>query len=309
LPVPLRKRLRRAVRSAVLRGLIRACALLPLRIGLAVSTLGGRAAWFLAARTRRRILEHLAIAFPSLSPAERAGIGQRSLVHLAWLAAEMVAVRSYAARLEEYVSFLPGAEARLKGIMAEGRGLIMVSGHIGHWELLARRVVRAGVPSATIAKAASDPKLGALIARFREEGQFEVLLRDDPSTGRAIIRCIRQGKLLGLLIDQDTEVQGVFVPFFGRAAWTPRAAGDLALRLGAPVAVIWSRRRGPLPGDGHELSVVQVPYDAEAADREAESVRVIAACTAILESAIRDRPEEWVWMHERWRRRPEDQAE
>jgi KDO2-lipid IV(A) lauroyltransferase len=252
------------------------------------------------------MLAHLAIAFPELTPAQRVAIGRRSLVHLSWLAAEMVTVRSYAARLEEYVSFVDGAEQRLKEIMAQGRGLIMVSGHIGNWELLARRVVRAGVPCATIAKASNDPKLGALIARFRSEGDFEVLLRDDPGTGRAIIRCIRQGKLLGLLIDQDTQVQGVFVPFFGREAWTPRAAGDLALRLKAPVAVIWSRRRGPRPGDGHELSVVHVPYDAEAPDRDAESVRVTTACTAILERAIRERPNEWVWMHERWRRRPEE---
>ncbi len=277
-------------------------------MGLALTSAAGRVGWFLAPPLRRRMLAHLTIAFPELTPAQRAAIGRRSLVHLSWLAAEMVTVRSYAARLEEYVSFVDGAEERLKEIMAQGRGLIMVSGHIGNWELLARRVVRAGVPCATIAKASNDPKLGALIARFRSEGDFEVLLRDDPGTGRAIIRCIRQGKLLGLLIDQDTRVQGVFVPFFGREAWTPRAAGDLALRLKAPVAVIWSRRRGPRPGDGHELSVVQVPYDAEAPDRDAESVRVTTACTAILERAIRERPSEWVWMHERWRRRPEEGA-
>lgn len=307
LSAPLPKRLRRAARSLLLRGVIRVCALLPLRAGLALGSLVGTAAWFLAPRLRRRVLDHLAIAFPALTPAERAGIGRRCLVHLAWVAAEMITVASYGGRLEEYVSFAAGAEERLQRLMAQGRGLVMVSGHIGHWELLARLVVRAGVPSATIARASSDPKLAALIARFRSGGDFEVLLREDRSTGRAIIRCIRQGKLLGLLIDQDTRVQGVFVPFFGRAAWTPRAAGDLALRFKAPVAVIWSHRRGPRPGDGHELSVVEVPYDAEAPDREAESVRITAACTALLEQAIREHPEEWVWMHARWRRRPGDQ--
>jgi KDO2-lipid IV(A) lauroyltransferase len=131
-----------------------------------------------------------------------------------------------------------------------------------------------------------------------------VLLRDDPGTARAIIRTLREGRLLGLLIDQDTAVQGVFVPFFGRPAFTPRAAGDLALRFQVPVAVIWSRRRGPAPGDGHELSVEMVPYDPSSGDREAESVRITGACTALLEGAIRERPEEWVWMHERWKTRP-----
>jgi KDO2-lipid IV(A) lauroyltransferase len=119
-----------------------------------------------------------------------------------------------------------------------------------------------------------------------------------------MIRAFREGKIFGLLIDQDTKVQGVFVPFFGRAAFTPRAAGDLALRFRPQVVVGTCRRRGPGLGAGHEIEVREVPYDPDPADREAESVRITAACTAILEEAIRARPEEWVWMHRRWKTRP-----
>lgn len=304
LSVPLLTRARRALRGAALRALVALLAHMPLRPALTLGELMSRAGWRLAGATRRRMLAHLAVAFPGLAPAELEALGQRSLRHLGWLVAEMLAVRSYDAALERYVTFAPGAEARLREAMAGGRGLVMVSGHVGHWELLARRLVRGGVPCATVARSGTSPILHALLSRFRAEGRFDVLLRDDPGTARAIIRCLRQGKLLGLLIDQDTAVQGVFVPFFGRPAWTPRAAGDLALRFRAPVAVIWSRRRGPLAGDGHELSIELVPYDAEAPDREAESVRITARCTALLEAAIRARPEEWVWMHERWRTRP-----
>jgi KDO2-lipid IV(A) lauroyltransferase len=271
---------------------------------MAIATWAGRIGWRVAGKTRRLVLAHLTLAFPEMAPAEREAIGRACLVHLAWLAAEMVTLRSYAARLDEYVSFVPGAEEQLHAAMAEGRGLIMVSGHIGHWELLAQRLVRAGIPFTAIAKAGADPKLDALLGRFRADASIEVLLRESPATGRGMIRCLKQGKLLGLLIDQDTRVQGVFVPFFGRPAWTPRAPGDLATRFKAPVVVVWSRRRGPLPGDGHELSVERVRYDAAAADREAVSLGITAACTAILERAIRDRPAEWVWMHERWKRRP-----
>jgi len=283
---------------------VAALANLPLRAALALATFVSAVAWRVAGGTRRRMLAQLAIAYPELSEAERTARGRGALKHLTWLAAEMLAVRSYDAALEDYVTFAPGAEARLREAMAGGRGLIMVSGHIGHWELLARRLVRAGVPCASVARSGTSPVLHALLHRFRTDSKFEILLRDDPGTARAIIRCLRAGKLLGLLIDQDTDVQGVFVPFFGRLAWTPRAAGDLALRFKAPVAVIWSRRRGPRAGDGHELSIELVPYDADAPDREAESVRITAAATALLEAAIRARPEEWVWMHERWRTRP-----
>ena len=277
---------------------------LPLRPSLALASFCAWVGWRLAGTTRRRMLAHLAIAFPQLGPDELEGLGQRSLRHLGWLAAEMLAVRSYDRELERYVTFVPGAEEKLRAAMAPGHGLVMVSGHVGHWELLARRLVRGGVSCASVARSGTSPILHTLLSRFRAAGKFDVLLRDDPGTARAIIRTLRQGRLLGLLIDQDTDVQGAMVPFFGRPAWTPRAAGDLALRFKAPVAVIWSRRRGPAPGDGHELSIELVPYDDAAPDREAESLRITARCTALLEQAIRDRPEEWVWMHERWKTQP-----
>jgi KDO2-lipid IV(A) lauroyltransferase len=160
------------------------------------------------------------------------------------------------------------------------------------------------IPSATIARAGKDAKLTELIGEARATGNVETLWREDPATARAMIRCFKQGKLLGILIDQDTRVQGVFVPFFGRPAWTPRGAADLALRFRAPVVVGWCRRRGPGPGDGHEIQVLEVPSDPDAPDREAEVVRLTAACTALLEEAIRANPPEWVWMHERWRTQP-----
>ncbi len=269
-----------------------------------MGSLAGRVAWAVAGKTRRQILAHLALAFPEKEAAELEQLGRACLVHLAWLVAEIVTIRSFTRRLEQYVTFAPGAEAVLAEVMSEGRGLVMVSGHIGHWELLAQRLARTGIPCASIAKAGGDPKLDLLLGRFRQGAKIEILYRDAPATARAIIRCFKQGKLLGLLIDQDTRVQGVFVPFFGREAFTPRAAGDLALRFKAPVAVIWARRRGPRPGDGHQLSIVRVPYDAAAPDREAASVAITAECTAILERAIRERPAEWVWMHERWKTRP-----
>jgi KDO2-lipid IV(A) lauroyltransferase len=120
---------------------------------------------------------------------------------------------------------------------------------------------------------------------------------------------MRAGKALGILIDQDTHVQSVFVPFFGHLASTPRAAGDLALRFGCPVVVGWSRRRGPKAGDGYDLEVQEVAFDPSPVDAEAEAVRITAACTASIERAIRQAPAEWVWMHRRWQTNPLESPE
>ena len=114
---------------------------------------------------------------------------------------------------------------------------------------------------------------------------------------------------LGILVDQDTKVQGVWVPFFGRPAHTPRAPADLALRSGAPILVGTSHRPTERPGDGLVFEVTEVPYDPAPADREAEVSRITAACQAIMEDAIRRHPADWVWMHERWKSQPEPPSE
>jgi KDO2-lipid IV(A) lauroyltransferase len=306
--VPLSKRLKRSVRSALLRALVHLVSRLPLRAALALAGAVGRVGWAVAGTTRQQILAHLEIAFPEKTAAEREAIARGSLLHLARLAAEVATLRSWRHRLRDHVTFAPGAEERLRALSAAGQGLLFVTGHVGNWELMAQRVA-GDIPSSSIARTGNDPKLTELIGRMRAEGRVETLWREDPGTARAMIRCFKQGRLLGILIDQDTRVQGVFVPFFGRPAFTPRGAADLALRFRVPVVVGWCRRRAPTPAGGHVIDLVEVPYDPAAPDREAEVVRLTAACTALLEAAIRASPEEWVWMHERWRTPPEAEVE
>jgi KDO2-lipid IV(A) lauroyltransferase len=296
---------KRRVRSVVLVAAVRLVSLVPLRVALALARAVGWLAWHVARGTRRQMLAQLAVAFPEKPAAEREAIARGALVHLASLAAEVVTVPRWRARVDDYVGLTPGTEEVFRAAMGRGKGLVMVAGHVGNWELLAQRVPRIGNwPCATIAKMTIDPGMNRLIEQARREGGVETLWREDPSTARAMIRCFKQGRMLGLLIDQDTNVQSVFVPFFGRLAATPRAAADLALRFRAPVVVATCRRRGPNPGDGHLIEAVEVPYDADPPDREAEAIRLTAACSAVLEAAIRRNPVEWVWMHERWKTPP-----
>ncbi len=303
---PLRKRIKRRTRSVLVRFALWLLGFLPLGPALAIGGLGGRIACRLAGKTRRLALAHLAMAFPEKSEAEREAIVRAMFEHLGRSALELAAIRSYDDRLDTYVELSP--PTLLHDVIERRKGMVFVTGHVGSWELLARRVARAGIPNAVIAKANADGALNATAERFRSEGGVTTLWREDSSTGRAIIRTFRQGKALGILIDQDTKVQGVFVPFFGRLAFTPRAAAELAIRFGAPVVVGTIHRKGPRPEDGHLLTVTEIPFASDPPDVEAETIRLTAACTAALEAAIRRHPEEWVWMHERWKTRPEGEG-
>lgn len=305
---PLRKRVKRAVRSLVLRGLVRLVSMLPLGAALALGTGLGRLAWLVARGQRRLVLEHLAIAFPDRTEDERRCMARANLIHLCQLAMEVVTIRQYADRIEEYVSFAPGSEDVIRGAMARGRGIVFACGHIGNWELSARRVAPIVRPNAAIAKENADWWLNRALTELRAEAGITVLWREHQGTARELIRLFRQGGGLAILMDQDTRVQGVFVPFFGRLAFTPRAVADLALRFGAAIVVVTCHRRGPLPGHGHEIEAVELTYAPSPADKEAEVVRLIGEATAIQEAAIRKYPAEWVWMHRRWKTRPEIKA-
>lgn len=300
--VPLHKRVKRSVRSSVIAAALRLVALVPLRLGLRIGGWGGVLAYHLLGKTRALALTHLALAFPEKPEAERRAIARQMFVHLARSAMEITSIEQWDDRLTDYVQ--QRDPELLKAAVAQGKGVVFVTGHLGNWELMARLVARVGAPVSAVAKRGGDARLMGLIEAWRSSGGVTTLWREDPSTARALLRVFKEGRVLGILVDQDTKVQGVWVPFFGRPAYTPRAPADLALRTGAPVLVGTSHRRGQNPGDGFLFEVTEVPYDPRPADREAEVVRITAACQAVMEEAIRRHPADWVWMHERWKTPP-----
>ena len=305
--VPLRKRVRRTLRSRLIAGLLRLVELIPLGPALRIGAAGGALAAWLFRGTRRLALAHLAQAFPEKTEAERRDIARRMFIHLALSAMEISSIGHWDDRLTDYI--VEQQPALLRAALARGKGIVFVTGHLGNWELMARLVARVGAPVSAVAKRGGDARLMELIEDWRREGGVTTLWREDPSTARALLRVFKQGQVLGILVDQDTKVQGVFVPFFGRLAYTPRAPGDLALRSGATILVGTSHRPTCQPrcklGEGLRFEVTEVPYDPSPTDREAEVVRITAACQAVMEEAIRRHPADWVWMHERWKTQPE----
>jgi KDO2-lipid IV(A) lauroyltransferase len=289
------KRLRRELRVRALLLALPLLRVLPLRAGAALGWL----AWYLVPRQRRLAREHLAIAFPHKSARERSGIGRRSFANLGVSALET----ARADRLDILRSVQLGAEeeALLRAAHAEGKGVVVATAHIGAWELFAHRVASLGIPCGTVAKEAHDPRLTALLEQTRAAGGLRVFWRGAPMSAREILRFLKsEGGIFGVLIDQDTRVAGHFVPFFGRPAFTPRAAADLAVHLGAPLLFACAHR----VACGVHRMVVRRLDVPRTGDRDRDSVALTAAATLAIEEEIRKRPEEWVWMHPRWRTQP-----
>jgi KDO2-lipid IV(A) lauroyltransferase len=298
---PLATRVRRGARSRVIAALIWLISFIPLGPAVRIGAFLGGIAARLFGDARRLALRHLALAFPEKTEAEREEIARRMFVHLGMSAREITSIRSYADRVEHYMEIDP---APLRKALALGKGIVFVTGHVGNWELMARAVAKVGAPVSAVAKRGGDARLMGLIEGWRQDGAVTTLWREDASTARALLRVFKENRVLGILCDQDTNVQGVWVPFFGRPAGSPRAPADLALRAGAPILVGTSHRKSERPGDGFLFEVTEIPYDPKPADKEAEVLRITAACQAVLEDAIRRYPADWVWMHERRKTQP-----
>ncbi|AKQ68999.1 Lipid A biosynthesis lauroyl acyltransferase [Myxococcus hansupus] len=296
---PLAKRLKRFLRYVLIRGVLLLLQPLPLGVARSLGARLGALAYHLAGGERRKALKSLSVAFPEKSDAEREAVAREAFRHLAAAALEVACTGALDEALERLVAWSDADRQVLETALARGKGVVFVSGHVGNWELLARRVARAGYPSQSIAKETTDPRLTELVGQFRARGGVRSIWRGQEGAARAMLRALRSGEILGILIDQDTKVQSLFVPFFGQLAATPRAAADLAIRTGASVVTGFCHR----DGDGYRLTMEEVPVPQDA-DREAAALTLTAALSTRIEDAIRRAPEQWVWMHQRWKTRP-----
>jgi KDO2-lipid IV(A) lauroyltransferase len=297
---PLAKRAKRYLRYCLVRAALFVAEQLPIqtagRLGEALGSWAFWAAW----KTRRTALESVAKAFPEWNSERRDALARRCFQHLGRCALELACIRQLDSQMVEWVEWTEQERRLLEDALARGRGVLFVSGHVGNWELLARRVALAGLPASTIAKESSDWRLTRLVERFRIQGRVESIWRGQQGAAKRMLRVLKSGGILGLLIDQDTAVQSIFVPFFGHPAATPRAAADLALKTGAAVVVGFCQRKE----DGrYRLSMKEI-LPRQTGNVESDAVALTQELTAEIESAIRRTPEQWVWMHRRWKSQP-----
>jgi KDO2-lipid IV(A) lauroyltransferase len=183
----------------------------------------------------------LAIAFPELAPRERKRLGRASFRHLGvsvtecfWLAER--GPKELAAKVE-----VVGWE-RIEAARAERRPIVVVSAHCGNWELLHAALNARGLGMAVIARGVDEPGLQESLVGLRTRFGTTTIVRGSPAAAGALRRAMRSTGALGLMIDQDTRVEGVFVDFFSRPAWTPVAAAEISHRIAAATFPAFSER-------------------------------------------------------------------
>jgi KDO2-lipid IV(A) lauroyltransferase len=284
---PRHQGIRNTLLYLLMRGGLTAVERLPIRGFL---RLIGCVSPYIFRREARLAEEHLRMTLPHLDPIKTT---RRMFVHFSESIWEL-------SRLHQSVPELDGEARRvLDEVLAEGKGVVLITGHVGNWEILGQAIAAAGYPITTVAKPSFDPRVTRWLQEWRSRHGLKVIWRGQNS-GKAILRALRSNSLLAFLIDQDTKTTGDYVPFFGRPAFTPTTPAALALRTGAPLIFCWHHRRGKR----HQISIERVAFE-RSDNHERDVLALTALLTARLEGVIRTVPEQWVWMHRRWRSNPE----
>lgn len=291
--------LRTGLEAALFALLLALARVLPRRVLRAAGSLAGDLGFLLDRRHRRIALENLFHAFgPELPPSEARRIvrecwrqfGRTTMdtLHFAKLGPEALA------RVVRY----QGLE-HIRAAYARERGVLLFSGHFGHWELTALMQGFLGLPLALVVRPLDNPYLERKLAVLRTRSGNRLIHKRRAI--RETLKALRAGLGVAIVIDQDARADGLFVPFFGRLASTTPTLALLALRSGAAVVPTFS-----LPqADGSYLIVYEPEVEViRTADREDDVRRLTEHCTAIIERWVRRQPELWLWMHRRWKTPP-----
>ncbi|HEV7587333.1 MAG TPA: lysophospholipid acyltransferase family protein [Longimicrobium sp.] len=286
------------VEYALARTLETAVSALPERAADGVGRRIGRTIHRLGIR-RKVVEENLRLAFPG-QPAE--WIHRTSVAAYEHLGREAAAILRLSKLDRQAIvdRTVPVGWDEMEEALSHGRGVMLVTGHYGNWEIAAATVASRGLPIAAIVRRQGnrlvDERLNALRARL---GVEVITQREAPSR---VPRLLRKNAVIGIVGDQDARGAGVFVPFFGRPASTHRGPAVFALKLGAPVFACVARR---LPGAAvrYEVSGHGVPV-VRTGDLEVDTTALTAALAARLEEEIRRAPEQYFWFHRRWKSSP-----
>jgi KDO2-lipid IV(A) lauroyltransferase len=269
-------------------------------VARAIGAAIGAIAFRVLGRLRRVGIRNLELAFPEMTAADREAILRSEYQSLGFLLAEFCKMPDYTAATASRFIRYEGLENYLAA-RERGKGVLVLTGHLGAWELSSFYHSLMGMPMGMVIRRLDNPLVDAFVNRIRCLHGNRVIHQDD--FARRLIASMRAGETVGILMDTNmTPPQGVFVPFFGVAACTASGMARIAAKTGAAVVpgfLLWeeSERRYVLHF-GKELDVIRT------GDSEQDALGNTASFTAAIEGYIRQYPEQWLWLHRRWKTRP-----
>lgn len=297
-----RSPVRDRIEYLVLRAIVGCLAALPLTLAVRVAATVAWVAWMVAFPLRRVGMTNLTIAFPDKSRAERARILRASMLNLGRMGAELAHLpRMSDAALRDMVQFEDEAWLREALTWERPTGVLVLSGHFGNWELLVYAQGRRGHPVTMVHRPSRNPFIDRWLNDVRA-GAGTRLVRKHHAAGE-VLRALREKQLLVLPFDQNsTRGLGVFVDFFGVPASTNAGLARVALRADAPIVPVFIVRQGR--SARHLVHVLPIMEAERSGDMQADVVATTARLSAVFEDMVRRFPEQWLWVHKRWKTRP-----
>ncbi len=255
----------------------------------------------LSGKLRRTGTQNLTIAFPAMAAVERATLLKRAFQHLGQHLAEVCLMTRYTASFaQENVMRYEGLQHYLDAAEA-GKGVLVLTGHLGAWELSSFIHSLLGHPMGIVIRRLDNPLLDRLVNDIRCQHGNRILHKDD--FARGLLHAMARGETVGILMDTNmTPPQGVFVPFFGVEACTASGLARVARKTGAAVLpgfLLWDERAERYTlRFGERLTLQQTQ------DPEQDALHNTALFARVTEDYIRANPEQWLWLHRRWKTRP-----
>jgi KDO2-lipid IV(A) lauroyltransferase len=276
----------------------------PRNVARHIGALIGRIALRLTPRLRRAGDLNLRLAFPGKTAAERQLILRKLYRNLGWLLAEFCQMPRYTQAMTERFIRYDGLDHYLAA-RDEGKGVLILTGHLGAWELSSFYHSLMGYPMSVVIRRLDNPLVDNLVNRIRCLHGNRVLHKDD--FARGLLASMRRGETVGILMDTNmTPPQGTFVDFFGYPACTGSGLARVAMKTGArvlPGFLLWE--------ESTQQYVLRfgAPLALACSDNtEADAVANTALFTKVIEDYIRQYPDQWLWVHRRWKTRPQGES-
>ena len=240
-------------------------------------------------------LENLSRAFPNRDSAWKKEVLSSCYHHLAWSIVEFMCLAKMPDRVGDWFVSVSG-EDTLKRLRAEGKGAILLTGHIGNWELLAGWFANKGYPIHAIVRPPNDIEVASILEEFRARVGLKTFSKYNIMLGAA--RLAKKGAFMAILADQDGGNGGIHVPFMGESCSTPGGPAALSHLAGVPIIPVVSYRISPFR---HEVHIYEPLGEPDIKDRSGRIEYITAEANIILEKMIREHPEQWLWLHRRWK--------